>query len=165
MRKTIPLVLIAPFLATPVFAQEIGAASLTIDGTTQSFPLSNESDFAGSAQFPSVNMVFNAPREGNETGFTKLSIGFELGGGAVRGEQADLMGKIDDEWTYFACQSEEFKGKLSLDIEETSVEGDLMTLKGRLACMMGTTVNFGRDIDMSSPMEVTGDFEATLERL
>ncbi|MEM7120147.1 MAG: hypothetical protein AAF563_02645 [Pseudomonadota bacterium] len=50
-------------------------------------------------------------------------------------------------------------------MESTSQDGDILTDIGSVACQLGTSGDFGDEIDLSDPLPISGDFAVALQRL
>ncbi len=51
---------------------------------------------------------------------------------------------------------------MTVDLSEISVDGDLLSVSGTMAGQMGVSSNYGRDIDLSEPVDFNGSFAVTL---
>jgi hypothetical protein len=148
-------------------AEEGGEALLTIGGVEQVFRLSPSSDFSGSPQYPSVSMSLAAPRENNATDVASISLGFEFSTTSedVSSAEARLFRRAGEKTETLYCHDEAERGGLTVTIEEQAIEGNFMSVKGRFSGNFGASENYGRDVDLSSPVPVSGEFTVTLERL
>ena len=146
---------------TVAHAEESGAVNLMIEGNDYVFPLwASQSDWSGSAQWASVNIYARPTDEETWAILKTFTLGLEVVSGNPTNIEASLMTADGDEFTkYYA---DEDATPLSVTIDEVVAEGEFLTVSGALSMTMGTSDNYGNDIDLSEPIEVNGDFVVTL---
>lgn len=155
----------AILVTSSAWAEEGGEALLTVADVEQAFALATSSDFSGSPDFPSVNLSLSGPRDGNATDVVSVMLGFEIHGDEAPSPEARLLRRVGEETEWLFCYSEAEPGGLTVALEEFAIDGDLMSVHGQFSCNFGTSENYGRDIDLSDPLAVSGQFNVTLERL
>ena len=153
-------------MATGAWGEESNGASLTIGEVASDFVLNTEqSDWSGSADFPSVSITLSAGETALEAGIFSLRLGFEMAGGQMGGVEASLLQRSSDATESLYCNDEPEHGDLTVDVESTSQDGDALTIKGTISCELGTSESYGNDIDLSDPVPLSGDFDVTLQKL
>ncbi|MFD1342180.1 hypothetical protein [Litorisediminicola beolgyonensis] len=154
-----PLVLLAGASA----AQESGTLALDIGGASRSYTLwSEQSDWSGWGEPPAVSgsvNIYARPEEGGGT-FATFTLGLDLMSGAVNGAEASLLSLSDGETTrYFSTDDQ---GALAVELSELSVDGEFLSISGSLSGQMGPSPDFGRTVDLSEPLAISGEFAVTL---
>ena len=147
------------------WADEGGEARLTVTDVEQVFTLAESSDYSGSPEFPSVSLALRGPRDGNATDVVSVMLGFAIHGDEASSPEARLLRRVGDETEWLFCYSEAERGGLTVALEEHAIDGNFMSVQGQFSCNFGTSENYGRDIDLSDPLAVSGQFNVTLERL
>lgn len=143
-------------------ADEMGQAALFIDGEKHQFELNaQQSDWSGSADYASVNITLKAAHETTRSLYPALSVGFEYSGGQVRAIEIRLMKKADSGGILRLYGAPD-TGRITLEEGSFAVAGQELSFSGGLETMLGTSENFGRDIDLSNPLKVTGTLTVTL---
>lgn len=154
------------FAAAGAWGEDDNGASLTIGEVASDFSLNTEqSDWSGSADFPSVSITLSAGETALEAGIFSLRLGFEMAGGQMSGVEASLLRRSGDATENLYCKDEPDGGGLAIDVESTSQDGDALTIKGTISCELGTSESYGNDIDLSDPVPLSGDFDVTLQKL
>lgn len=145
----------------PGLAEEGGAVALTVAGETYDFPLeASQSDWSGSESWPSINIYTRPVDEETWAKFKGFTLGFDAPSGDVSRLGATLTTADGDELTrYFADPDQT---PMTFDLRMLSMEGEFMTIEGTLTATMGTSDNYGRDIDLSDTVEVSADVAVTL---
>lgn len=148
-------------LGTSASAEEGGEMTLDIGGQTVAVPMQPvQSDWSGSESWASVS-IYGQPTDAAvfET-YKAFSLAFELVNGTAGSGEARLSTSSDGEIVrYFADQSDDL---LEVTVDSVDISSQLLTVVGTFAATMGTSENFGRDVDTSDPIEVTGEFSVTL---
>ncbi len=153
-------------MTTGAWGQAGGEASVTVGDAEYAFTLNAaQSDWRGSASLPSISMSLAAGGEARESGVLALSLGFEMTGGQLISAEARLLRKSGDgtEWLY--CEDEIESGGLAIEVETIAEDGETLSVQGRMTCELGTSENFGRDIDLSNAVPVSSAFNVKLQRL
>lgn len=146
---------------TIALGQEGGTVEVTIDETSYDFPLwESQSDWSGSAEWASVNIYSRPLDEDTWELFKGFTLGFQYNGGTVGSGEASLSRVIDGELVRYFADADDTE--MTLTVEEASVDGAYLTLNGTAEMTMGTSDNFGRDIDMSEPLSLSAVFAVTL---
>ncbi|MEQ6250371.1 hypothetical protein ABMC89_15860 [Sulfitobacter sp. HNIBRBA3233] len=163
---TLSATVLAVGLATPTIAESTGELVLTIAGEEEVIPLwGTQSDWSGSANWPSINIYARSFNEDGEDPLV-VTLGFDAPGWTPsqaemrlsRYEGGDAVLKL------FANEDEE-DGGLAVKLDSHALEGTLMSLTGSVTGTLGTSDNYGRDIDLSDGIPVDGVFTVTLEEL
>ncbi len=163
MARFIVLLLAAAAALSPLAVQaaEGGAVSLEIGGETVEFPLwAGQSDWSGSEVFASVNIYARPTDEATWARFKTLALGFTVTGAGVDSPELSLSRVAADGIEKLHAGAD--AGGLAVTVDTRAVAGYEMTLSGTFSGRMGPSDNFGRDIDLSDPVPVTGRFSVTL---
>lgn len=153
-------------LATPGLAQSTGEIALTIAGEEHVFPLdSSQSDWSGRESWPSISL---SARAFNDDGEDPRVVSFSFDAGNwmpslpelrfTRYEDGKAVQKL------FSAEDAE-DGALQVTLDSHSVTGSQLSVSGSIEGSMGTSDNYGRDIDLSDSVPVSGTFTATVEKL
>ncbi|NNU81393.1 hypothetical protein HMH01_13200 [Halovulum dunhuangense] len=158
--------LIASSLAATGHAEGSGALTLNLADDEYVLPLwSEQSDWSGGESWPSINIHARAPSEGGGDPLV-VSLSFEASRWEPAVPELDLTRYKDGAVVLKLFAREEADhGALSVTLEGHEVDGSMLSLAGRFEGTMGTSDNFGRDIDLSDAVPVKGTFEVTLENL
>ena len=142
-------------------AEEGGKLVLDIDGQTYDYALvPSQSDWSGSESFGSVSIYAN-PVEKSTT-VKSMMFGFSLASGTADLGEINLRGVTEGEKTqYFAGEDVE-EGGLAVTVDSVSVSGDELSVAGSFQTRLGTSDNYGRDIDFSEAIEMQGTFDVVL---
>lgn len=152
--------------AAPAIAQSAGELTLTLAGEERVVPLwASQSDWSGGESWPSINIYARAFDENGENPLV-VSLGFDAPGWTPGRAEMQLTSYEDGEAVLqlFSGEDEE-EGALSVVVDGHEVDGTTLTLTGSFDGTMGTSDNFGRDIDLSDGVPVTGTFAVTLDEL
>ena len=153
-------------VTTAAWSQQSSEAAVTIGEVEYAFALNAEqSDWSGSANFPSISIALAAGDEAREHGFFSLRFGFEMGGGQIRGAEAKLLRRSGDATESLYCEDETESGGLLVEVESAVQNGDSLSIEGRISCLLGTSENYGRDIDLSDPLDVSANYTLVLKKL
>jgi len=148
-------------LPAMAIAQEGGAVTITIGDNTYDFPLSeSQSDWSGPISFANIYIDTRPMDEGTRELFNHFSLGFDYFGEQIDYAEATLIRVIDGELVYYYANAEDTD--IVLTIEEESVDGEFLTIAGNAEMTMGTSENFGRDIDLSDPLSLSASFAVIL---
>jgi len=148
-------------LASPALAEEGGQIVLTIDGQDVVFPLwAEQSDWSGNASWASANIYTRAQGEDWER-YKTLTLGFEGPSGAAGNPEVSLSRAVAGGGTESLYSTDE-EGDLTVTVEGARVEGAFLSFSGTLSGVLGTSDNWGRDIDLTDPLPFEGRFEVTL---
>ncbi len=158
--------LIALGLATPALAESTGEIALTIAGEDLVLSLrGGQSDWSGSANWPSVSLsarAFNADGEDPVV----LSLSFDAANWTPSVPELRLTRYEDSQAVekLFSGEDQE-DGALTVTLGSHDLNGTTLSLTGSFQGTMGTSDNYGRDIDLSQGQPVEGTFEVTVEQL
>lgn len=146
-----------------VEAQE--SASIILEVGNQSIPFeleASQSDWSGSESGGSVNISANpVDIDALEQAYWRLNIGFQFSG--TNGDRATAsVLRTTTNGERQSLFSEHDQGDMTVDLSEISVNGDLLSVSGTMAGQMGASSNYGRDIDLSEPLDFSGSFAVTL---
>jgi len=156
------ILLVSALLITPfaAFAEESGAVTLEIDGTSYEFPLeASQSDWGGSVTYGSVNIYSKPTDEATWALFKRLTLGFTITNGTTDAPELGLSRMVGGEMQKLFGSKDT---GATVTLEDASVDGDFLTLTGSFSGTLGTSKNYGSDIDLSDPVPVTGNFSVTL---
>ncbi|MBO6883795.1 MAG: hypothetical protein JJ869_09480 [Marivita sp.] len=150
------------FAASIAAAKEDGLITLTLADQTLELPLSaGHSDWTGTQGFIRVS-IFSRPSD-LETWkrFQSLRLAFDLLRNSAQLPEMSLLrrtGDADFERWYGRGDS----GGLTVMVTDSALDGDLLRVTGTFTGTLGQSGDFGRTIDLSAPMPVSGDFSVTL---
>lgn len=166
-RTTILLTpLLALGLGAPASAEGTGQIALTIAGEDLVLPLrGGQSDWSGSANWPSISLSARAFNEDGEDPIV-VNLSFDAANWAPSLPELRLTRYEDSQVTETLFSGEdEDDGALSVTLDSHDLQGTTLTLTGRFQGTMGPSENYGRDIDLSKGQPVEGTFEVTVEEL
>lgn len=144
-------------------AEEAGEVTLEIDETTYAFPLwKSQSDWSGSESYTSVNIFARPGDKQTKAKFQTFTLGFETMGSNLNSGEITLTRLVDGDRQKLYAGTDEDEGGIDLVLESKSVDGDELKIAGTFTTQMGTSKNYGRDVDLSNPVEVSGRFDVTL---
>ena len=148
-------------------AEEGGAVTIEIDGQTYQFPLwAQQSDWSGwgAPDNPSgsVNIYARPTDEATWALFKTLSLGFSFAGTVASNPEANLVRIVEGEQQRLFAGDDADEGGLSVSLTDIRVDGTELTVAGSFQGQMGTSPNYGRDVDLSSPVPLHGTFEVVL---
>ena len=146
-------------LVSPMaFAQEGGEITLVFDGETFTFPLSaGHSDWSGSARYGSVNILARPTDDATWKRFKTLALWFELVNGKAADPKASLL-RVAGDGSLSRIFSRQDQGGLIVDVKAHSYEEDILRIDGSFTGTFGQSEDFGREIDLSDPVALSGDF-------
>ncbi|MEQ9257717.1 MAG: hypothetical protein RIG84_01320 [Roseovarius sp.] len=140
--------------------------SLVIAGEERIIPLwAEQSDWSGSANWPSISIYARAYNEDGEDPLV-VTLSFEAGNWVPGGEEMRITKYSDGQADYklFGGGDEE-DGAISVSLDSHEMSGTTLSLTGSVDGQLGTSENYGRDIDLSEAVTVAGTFAVTLEEL
>ncbi len=146
-----------------VQAQEPGEIMLEVGNKSIPFELeASQSDWSGSVSGGSVSISANpVDIDAQEQAYWRLNIGFQFSGTNGDRASASVLRKTTNGERQ-SLYSEHDQGDMTVDLSEISVDGDLLSVSGTMAGQMGASSNYGRDIDLSEPVDFKGSFAVTL---
>ncbi|MBI1416798.1 MAG: hypothetical protein GC146_06185 [Limimaricola sp.] len=148
-------------------AEESGEMVLTIGGEEQHFRLDpKQSDWGGGKgegsgpdlMIPTI-MGWAADEKTREH-YGVFSLSFTMYDDDISSPELQLSRKVGDTWEQLFASDE--KGGLTLEISEHQIDGFTATVSGTFTADMGVTPNYGRDVDLTNPLAVSGRFTAVL---
>ena len=163
---TLSATLLTAGFVSPSFAESTGDLILTIAGEKQVVPLwGTQSDWSGGENWPSISLY---ARTFNDKGEDPLvvTLSFDAAGWKPSQSEMRLSRYKDGEAVLklFANEDEE-DGALSVTLDSHEVDGTMLRLTGSVQGMLGTSENYGRDINLSDGVPVEGTFAVALEEL
>lgn len=84
-----------------------------------------------------------------------------IGGNSDNGE-ATLTRMVEGERTKLYAGDKPEEGVLALAVENARTQGDELEVGGTFTAQMVSSENYGRDIDLGAPIEVSGQFDVVL---
>lgn len=151
---------------TAAWGQASGEANLTIGDIERGFNLRTEqSDWSGSVQFPSISISLSPDAATREAGVFGITLNFDWFSSQIANADLRLLRRSGDGTQNIYCYDETERGGLLVDIESYVQEEETVNIVGRMSCQLGTSENFGRDIDLSDPVDISGDFSVVLFKL
>ncbi|KPP83648.1 MAG: hypothetical protein HLUCCA08_07565 [Rhodobacteraceae bacterium HLUCCA08] len=157
---------LASALATASYGQSSGTVTLIIADEERTIPVwSDQSDWSGGESWPSINIYArDFSDDGEEPALMSLS--FEASGWQPSVPEMDMVlyenrksvGKL------FAREEEE-RGGLAVTVDSHAFDGASLSLTGSFEATLGSSDNYGGDIDLSQGIPVTGTFDVVLEAL
>ncbi|MAM61477.1 hypothetical protein [Maritimibacter sp. UBA3975] len=161
MFRTVFIALATATIGLAAQAEEGGDLTLTINGEDYAYSLwASQSDWSGSESFGSVNIY--AQPAGEDGIFKTFSLGFSLAAGKAERGEINFRTVSDGETTRLFAGADDDEGGLAVMVDSVSVSGEKLSVSGRFQSRMGPSDNFGRDIDLSDPMEIEGSFDVVL---
>ena len=143
-------------------ADEAGQITLVLADQTLELPLSEgHSDWTGSHGFVRVSILTRPSDLETWQRFQSLRLAFDLLRERAQLPEMSLLrrtGDADFERWYGRGDS----GDLRVTVTGSSLDGDLLRVSGTFAGTLGQSRDFGRTIDLSAPMPVSGDFSVSL---
>ncbi|MEQ8559143.1 MAG: hypothetical protein RIB03_12570 [Henriciella sp.] len=163
MIRPLACALTAACIVATASAEGAGEVTLDIEGETYAFPLwESQSDWSGSESYASVNIYARPTDKETWSKFKTFTLGFETMGSNISAPEARLTRMVNgDQQRLFAGEDQD-EGGLKVTVDSTSVTGDALSITGSFVAQMGPSDNFGRDIDLSDPVEITGRFDVKL---
>ena len=156
----------ACLFATPSQAQSSGELTVIIAGDVRTIPVwPEQSDWSGSERWPSINIYARDFRdEGQEPAM--VSLGFEAPDWKPGSPEMDMVLYENRKpvGTLFARENEE-GGGLTVTLDSHALDGSSLSMSGSFKGTLGPSDNYGRDIDLSQGVPVTGRFTVTLDQL
>lgn len=150
------------FAASKATATEEGLISLTLADEAFDLPLSTgHSDWTSSQGFVQVSILARPPDMATWARFQSLRLAFDLLQNRAQFPELSLLRRTDDA-EFERWYGRRDSGDLKVILTDTFLDGDLLRISGSFDGALGQSRDFGRTIDMSSPMPVTGLFEVTL---
>ncbi|MDM8168120.1 hypothetical protein [Roseovarius sp.] len=161
MFRTIAAATLVSTIGLAAYAEEGGELVLEVDGETHAYTLlPSQSDWSGSESFGSAS-IYALPTD-KSSHLQSLMLGFSLApGGAERGEINLRTVSDGDTIRYYAGDDAE-EGGLVVTLDSSSVSGEELSLTGSFQTELGTSDNYGRDIDLSEAMTMQGTFSVVL---
>ena len=157
MFRTIATATLASTLGLAADAEEGGEVVLDVDGETHAYTLvPGQSDWSGSESFGSAS-IYASPDD-NASHLQSMMFGFSLAGGAAEGGEINLRTVSDGETIRYYAGEDAEEGGLVVTLESASVSGEELSLTGSFQTELGTSENYGRDIDLSEAMAMQGTF-------
>lgn len=148
-------------LAAAAQAEERGTLALTIDGESYDYELwAAQSDWSGSESFGSVS-IFAQPVD-RDVALGSIMFGFSLAAGNAERGEINLRTEQDGETIRYFAGADPEEGGLAVTLDEASVSGEELSVTGSFRTQAGTSDNFGRDIDLTDPMQIEGTFDVVL---
>lgn len=151
--------LLAASMAT---AKEEGRITLTLADETLELPLSSgHSDWTGSQGFVRVSILTRPSDLGTWQRFQSLRLAFDLLRDRAQLPEMSLLRRTEDaefERWYGRVDS----GGLIVTVTDRDLKDDLLRISGTFIGSLGQSADFGKTIDLSAPMPVSGTFEVTL---
>lgn len=159
---TIATVLMLTPLAT--MAEEGGMVALEYGSETYEFSLwAEQSDWSGyeayGAVFGDANIYTRPTDEVTRALFNQLTLGFSLEKTGADAPEISLYRLVDGELVRLFGK-EDTAAEVILD--EVTVDGDFLILTGSFSGDLGPSSNYGRDIDLSDPVAISGSFNVIL---
>lgn len=153
-------------LSTASYAQSSGTVTLIVAGEERTIPVwSDQSDWSGSESWPSINIYARDFSENSEEP-ALLSLSFEASGWQPSVPEMDMtLYENRKPIGNLYAREEAERGGLTVIIESHAVDGTSLSLAGSFAATLGPSENYGRDIDLSQGVPVTGTFDVVLEAL
>ncbi len=148
----------------PAIAQNADEVTILIDGEEHILSLwAEQSDWSGSESWPSISIL---ARGSNGAGTLTLGLSFEASGWSPSGAEMDLS-RFDggERVLHVFGQEEAERGGITVELDGHEIDGSRLSLTGRFTGTLGPSKNFGRDIDLSDGVPVSGSFSVTLETL
>ncbi|KZY42882.1 hypothetical protein A3731_32435 [Roseovarius sp. HI0049] len=161
MFRIIATAALAATIGLAAHAEEGGELVLDVNGETYTYTLvPGQSDWSGSESFGSASLY--ARPSDKSSPLQSLMLGFNLApGGAERGE-INLRTVSDGETIRYFAGADAEEGGLVVTLDNSSVSGEELSVSGSFQTQLGTSDNYGRDIDLTEPMEMQGSFDVTL---
>jgi hypothetical protein len=154
---SLALVILAPIAA---FAEEGGVLTLEIEGAVYEFPLNaGQSDWGGTQAYGSVNIYSRPTDEATWALFKQLTLGFTLQQTVADAPEISLNRMVGDEMEKLFGNAE---AGAEVTLDEVITDGDFLTISGSFKGDLGTSRNYGGDIDLSEPVPISGTFVVTL---
>lgn len=160
------MTLLAVLVLAPIaaLAEEGGMVTLDIGGAAYEFPLeAGQSDWNGyeayGAVFGSVNIYTRPTDEATRALFKQLTLGFSLEKAGTVAPEFSLNRMVDGELAKLFGSKDT---SAEVTVEAAVIDGDYLILSGSFSGDLGTSRNYGGDIDLSDPVPVSGRFEVTL---
>ena len=148
-------------LAAAAQAEERGTLALTVDGESHEYELwAEQSDWSGSESFGSVS-IFARPVD-RDMALGSIMFGFSLAAGNAELGEINLRTGHDGETVRYFAGADPEEGGLAVTLDEASVSGEELSVTGSFRTQAGTSENFGRDIDLTDPMQIEGTFDVVL---
>lgn len=153
-------------LATASFSQSSGSVTLTFADEERTIPVwSEQSDWSGSDNWPSINIYARDFRDDSEEPII-ASLGFEAARWQPSVPEMEIVlyenrkpaGRL-------YAREEEDGGGLTVIVDSHVINGTSLSLTGSFEATLGPSDNYGRDIDLSQGVPVTGTFAVVLQAL
>ncbi len=161
LARTLGLIasLISPSAA---LSQEGGLITLTLNGDQLELPLSaGHSDWIGSRGFAEVSIMTRPTDVQSWQHFQSLRLAFDLLRTGAQSPEMSILRRSDDAG-FQRWYSRSDNGALSVAITGRDLDGKQLQITGTFSGTLGISEDFGRTIDLSDPMPVTGTFDVTL---
>ena len=160
MQRIISVLTIFVLIPFASLAGEGGSVALVVDGSSYEFPLdTNQSDWSGSPSYGSVNIYTRPTDEATWALFKQLTLGFTVMNGKVDAPEISLYRVVDGEMQKLFGNKD--TGAM-VTVEEVTTQGAFLAVSGQFSSDLGTSRNYGGDIDLSAPVPVSGTFAVTL---
>lgn len=147
-------------------AEESGEILVTTEEETMTFALDTmQSDWSGSPNWASVSITGIPVDDDAQDRFRSFNLGFSVNNGNPDLAEATLLRIIDGEPQRLYGAADAEAGGLEITISDADADGDFFTVSGAYDGRLGPSDNFGRDIDLSQSIAVSGSFDVTLDLL
>ena len=155
--------ILATLIATTMAeAREDGRITLTLADQTLDLPLSaGHSDWTDAQGYVSVSILTRPSDPVAWQRFQSLRLAFDLLRHRAQMPEMSLLRRSGD------AQFERWYGRaadggLTVTVTDSAFEDDLLSITGTFDGTLGQSVDFGKTIDLSAPMPVSGTFEVNL---
>lgn len=161
MFRPMCLVLLACTFGLAAHAEEGGQLTLEIDGQSYAYTLwPSQSDWSGSDTFGSVS-IYARPAD-DTSQFKDFMLGFSLSAGAAQEGEINLRTVENGKTLRYYAGADEDEGALAVTLDSVSASGEELSISGTFQTRLGTSENYGRDIDLSGGPTLAGTFDVTL---
>jgi len=153
---------VSVFAASTAAAQEGGLIAITLADERLELPLNaGHSDWTGSEGFAKVSILTRPTDLKTWEQFQSLRLAFDLLRHGAQTPEMSLLRRGDDDG-FERWYSRPDLGGLRVTVTDRSLDGAQLRVSGTFLGMLGISPDFGRTIDLSEPMSVSGTFDVTL---